>query len=432
MPAAIPDRYSLEVRLGRDDDIEEWLATDTSLDRPVLVRSLGPESSPERREEFVRTVGDAAKGAHPHLARVFAVSRVDGGAYAVSEWTGGATVADRVSASRPIDLPDFLPNATGLAGALAAMHQTGAVHGGIDTSAISYSGAHAAKLGGFGRRGSGTAGADSDVRALAGALETALTGSPPGGPPPSERVDGVPRTLDRILRSAQSGGVTSAGLEESLRAAPTPREPTSATGPTSRRLLISAFTLIIVAVGLVAVGFFLSGGSSLVIPTPTTQAALTTTSSAPDVTTTVVAGEIGVSSPQAYDPFGEGGENDQLAENLTDGDLSTDWRTERYLDPLDLLKPGVGVTVSVVGSPSHLELVRMSEGTRFDIYWAAAEIPTDIGRWQRVAGANAAPGTTTVELPARDDGNWLIWLTELGPQDDGTYLTSIAELRFLP
>jgi hypothetical protein len=42
MPPPVSDRYRLEMRLGKDDDIEEWLATDTSLERPVLIRSLGP------------------------------------------------------------------------------------------------------------------------------------------------------------------------------------------------------------------------------------------------------------------------------------------------------------------------------------------------------------------------------------------------------
>ncbi|HZD22644.1 MAG TPA: protein kinase, partial [Acidimicrobiia bacterium] len=171
MPSAIPDRYQLEVRLGRDGDIEEWLATDTSLDRPVLVRSLGPDVSEERRKQFVQSVSDAARISHTHLARVFAVSETVGGAYAVSEWTGGATLADRVGADHPVDLPDFLPNASGLAGALAALHRGGAVHGKIDTSTISYSGAHPAKLGAFGRQAATDA--DGDVRALAAALETA-------------------------------------------------------------------------------------------------------------------------------------------------------------------------------------------------------------------------------------------------------------------
>ena len=44
MPPLISDRFQLEVRLGRDRDIEEWLGTDTTLDRPVLVRLIGPDA----------------------------------------------------------------------------------------------------------------------------------------------------------------------------------------------------------------------------------------------------------------------------------------------------------------------------------------------------------------------------------------------------
>src|SRR5262245_40095613 len=147
MPPAVPDRYRLEMRLGRDGDIEEWLATDTSLERPVLVRSLGPESSVERRDQFAASVSDAAKVAHPHLARVFAVEVVTGGAYSVSEWIGGATAQDRVDAAQTFEFEEFLPNAAGLAGALAELHEAGGVHGNLDLSGIYYSVAHPAKLG---------------------------------------------------------------------------------------------------------------------------------------------------------------------------------------------------------------------------------------------------------------------------------------------
>jgi hypothetical protein len=429
VPAAIPDRYQLEVRLGRDGDIEEWLATDSSLDRPVLVRSLGPESSVDRRRQFVASVSNAARTSHAHLARIFAVAEVEGGAYSVTEWTGGATLADRVSANQAVDLRDFLPNASGLAGALAAMHAVEAVHGRIDTSAISYSGGHLAKLGAFGR--TATTDEAGDVRALSAALETALTGSPPGGPPPSERVDGVPRALDTILRGGQSGRLTAHGLEEALRAAPTPRAPRSDTGPTSRRLLLAALGLTVVAIGLVAVGILLSGGSAPVVPTPTSEQQSSTTTEPTDVTTTLAEDDVTATQPGTLDPFGEGGENDQLAANLVDGDISTEWRTERYLDPIGLLKPGVGVTVRVLGTPSLLELVRLSEGSVAEIFWSEERLDDPQG-WQRVVGVRATPGSTTVDPPPRTDGFWLIWLTELSSQDDGTFLSSIAELRFDP
>jgi serine/threonine protein kinase len=428
VPASIPDRYSLEVRLGRDGDVEEWLATDTSLDRPVLIRSLGPESSPERRQEFVRSVSDAAKSSHSHLARVFTVNTVEGGAFAVSEWTGGATLADRVAANQPVELPEFLPNAAGLAGALAALHANDAFHGSIDPSAISYSGAHPAKLGAFGRQPTD---AEGDVRALSAALETALTGSPPGGPPPSERVDGVPRAIDTILRSGQSGHLTAEDLEKALRAAPTPRPPQPESGPTAKRLLIAAMSLVLAAIGLVAVGFVLSGGSAPVVPTPTTSSELSTTSTS-FVTTTLAAGEPVASDATTLDPFGEGGENDQDVDHILDGDVNTVWTTERYRDPLPLLKPGVGVTVRVAGTPRRLELVGLSDSTVLEVYWSNQRLEEEISAWDRIAGVIASPSSTSVDLPPRSDGFWLIWLTELPLREDGTYQASLTELRFLP
>lgn len=428
MPASIPDRYSLEVRLGRDGDIEEWLATDTSLDRPVLVRILGPESSMERRRQFVDSVSSAATTSHAHLVRVFTVNQVDGGAYAVSEWTGGATVADRVAADQPIDLPDFLPNAAGLAGALAALHENGAVHGRIDTSAIAYSGAHPAKLGSFGRPPATDAA--GDVVSLSAALESALTGSPPVGPPPSERVDGVPRAIDIILRSGQRGELTAGDLEKALRAAPTPRPPQPEGSTIPRRLLIAAISLVIVAVGLVAVGFVLSGASTPVVPPPTTRPEQSTTSTSL-VTTTIAPGETSVSSPATLDPFGEGGENDQLVANIVDGDPTTEWLTETYLDPLPLLKPGVGVTVRLEGTPTSLGIEGLAESTPFDIYWSN-QLVEEVSSWERIVSATAAPSRMSFDLPPRTDGFWLVWLTDLPALGDGTYRASISELRFTP
>lgn len=417
------------MRLGRDGDIEEWLATDTSLDRPVLVRSLGPETTPERRKEFVEKVGDAAKVAHPHLARVFAVAEVEGGAYSVSEWTGGSTVADRVDAARPIELPDFLPNASGLAGALAALHEISTIHGAIDLSAISYSAEHAAKLGAFGR--APRTDSDGDVRGLAGALESALTGSAPGGPAPSERIDGLPRAIDRILRSAQSGDLTASEFEKALIAAPTPHAPAPEPRATSRRLVISAIILVVVAIGLVALGRVVSGGGEPILPAPVPTTSASTVTTARPTPTTVPAGEVGIENAATLDPFGGGGENDDSVGNLIDGDITTSWQTERYQDPLAGIKPGVGVTFTIRGTPSRIQLIGLSIGTRFEIYWSDVFYP-QLDEWARTAGAQALPGVTFLDLPPREDGFWLMWLTDLPDHADGSYYTSLSEVRFLP
>lgn len=430
MPAAIPDRYNLEIRLGRDGDIEEWLASDTSLDRPVLIRSLGPETTRDRRRQFVASVSGAAKTSHPHLARVFAVEEVEGGAYSVSEWTGGSTAEDRIMAHKPFELQDFLPNASGLAGALAALHGSGVAHGAVDLTAISYSAAHAARLGRFGR--TPVSDADGDVRSLAGALETALTGSPPGGPPPSERIDGLPRTIDRILRSAQSGSMTASELEKALMAAPTPREPAPQPRAASRRLLIAAAALIALAMGLVALGAVFSGGTAPILPEPeTTSAATSPTTSVEETTTSTSLADVSIDDVTTFDPQGGGGENDDAVPNLTDGDIATSWQTERYQDPIGALKDGVGVAFTVRGTPKTLEIIGLTPGTSFQLLWSDV-FASRVDQWSRVAGAQAPPGPTILDLPGRSGGFWLIWLTDLPRRSDGAYYSNMSEVRFVP
>lgn len=428
MPTPIPDRYHLEMRLGRDGDIEEWLASDTSLDRPVLIRSLGPDSSEQRRDQFVAGVSAAAKAHHPHLTKVFVVEKTDGGAYSVVEWTGGATLADRVAASAGIELEEYLPNAAGLAAALAELHRAGAVHGSIDLSAISYSEAHAAKLGAFGRPFSGDS--DGDVRAMSAVLETALTGEPPGGPAPSESIDGISPAIDRVLRAGQSGAYSADSLEKALRAAPTPRRPRPEPRSFSRRLLILAGGLVVVAVALVGLGALFGTPTSPIIPTPTTSPDETTTSSLP-TTTTINPSDPRITEVSTHDPFGEGGENDSTVANVIDGDISSTWQTERYRDPISLIKEGVGIVVGVDGVAGQLQLTGFSRDTVFEVRWSES-VEDDPGDWERVASGRAPAGTTSVDLPSRNGGFWLLWMTDIPLQADGTYYSSLAELRLRP
>ena len=346
----------------------------------------------------------------------------------MSEWTGGSTTEDRIEAGQPIELPDFLPNASGLAGALAALHDRLVTHGGINLSAISYSVSHTAKLGAFGRPG----GTDTtgDVTALSAALETALTGEPPGGPPPSESIDGFPRAIDRILRSGQAGDLTARDLEKALVAAPTPRIPGPEPRATSRRLLVAAVVLIVFAVGLVALGRVFSGGTEPIIPpAQTTLPADTNTTQA--VPTTLAEGAVVAENATSFDPFGGGGENDAELPNLIDGEISTSWSTEQYEVPLQEVKQGVGVALTVAGTPSRVQIVGFTVGTRFEVYWSE-HFFVQLEEWSRVAGGQAPPGATFVDLPPRNDGFWLLWFTDLPQRTDGTFQSSISEVRFLP
>ncbi|MGQ0849902.1 MAG: hypothetical protein ACT4OP_12485 [Actinomycetota bacterium] len=432
MPPPLPPRYHLEVRLGRDHDIEEWLATDVNLDRPVLIRFLGPDASQRRRSEFLATVRQAAAVVHPHLEPIFAAAEVEEGAFAVSEWNGGLTLQSRLAAGEILDYAEFSQNAPGLAGALAALHQAGMVHGAIDPGSILYTVTRPARLGGFGRPSRFLATAIGDVAELAAVLEQSLTGLPPGGPPPSEVVDGVPAEVDSVLALARAGQLDASGLAHALEAAPRPQEPKVDVGRTWRVPALAA-GLIVIAAGLIALGRFLAGTSGVpVIPGPSATAPTGLEVSTTATTTpSGVVGPVVVIAAATFDPYGGGGENDEDIEAIIDRNQETTWRTERYHDPLELLKPGVGVTVTVAGRPGSIELIGLAAGASFNLFWSAQQ-PPDPDDWETIASGRTGGGRLLIQVPVRDGGNWLLWFSSLPRRTDGSYWTNIAEIRFDP
>jgi hypothetical protein len=417
--------------LGRDHDIEEWLATDLNLDRPVLIRILGPDATAKRRQEFLDTVTAAAAVIHPHLEPVYAAGEVASGAYAVSEWSGGLTLQTRLDSGETLDPREFAANAAGLAGALAALHENGLVHGAIEPGSIMYTVARPARLGGFGRPRRYLATPAGDVTDLANVLERALTGYPPGGPPPSEVVDGLPRDLDRALAQARAGTVDASGLSLALEAIPKP-DVLLPEEPPRRRVPWTAATLIVLAVGLIALGRVLAGDVTVpVIPGPSATGPTSTTLASTPTTSlpTESPAPVEVVASTTYDPFGEGGENDGSIGLVVDGDLATAWRTERYRDPVELLKPGVGLTVAVTGTPRQVVVVGLSRGVVFQLSWSA-DRPPEPGGWEQIASGRAEGAPLTIQVPPRPGGNWLLWFASLPAQPDGDHWTTVAEIRF--
>lgn len=433
MPPPLPDRFSLEVRLGRDHDVEEWLATDTALDRPVLIRILGPETSSSRRQGFVEDTRAGAAVTHVHLISVYAAGLIEEGAYSVTEWAGGVSMADRLAAAETIPVDEFLPNAAGLAEGLAAFHRAGGIHGAIDAGAIYYSGSHPAKLGSFGRPRSGASVAE-DTRALAETLEICITGRPIGTASPSQVVDGIRPAVDEALESARRGVLDAAGLAQALHtttqtAAIPHREPNW-----SWRWLAPAALLSILAVGIVAIGLVLPSGPGSPILFPATPDE--TTTSLPAATTSEVVTTIEGDPPLvvrafSYDPEGDGSEHDENVSKTLDGDSATSWRTERYFDPLPQLKRGVGIAFELNGGPGRFVATGLSDATAYSLMWASSLPANGIDGWERLASGSVSGERIDAQIPERDNGFWLLWFTDLPPQEDGFY-ASLAEVRFLP
>jgi hypothetical protein len=427
VPPRLPDRYSLEVRIGRDGDVEEWLATDIELDRPCLVRVLGPESTPERRTEFLDAVRTAAGISHLHLAHVYEAGDLDDGAFSVGEWPGGIRLSDRESADLSLDPATFLPNAEGLARALAALHERDEVHGAIDASAVFFPTARPAKLGAIGRHRRWST-PEGDTAALASVLEEALTGQPAGTYPPSQVIDGLSPALDAALQSTRLGRTNAKGLAELIASVPVAQPRPRPPGP-SRRWLGLAVGLLIVAVALILLGSSLRPGPVSVPGEAATPGGITERSTT--TTTSTVVGTIDAPAPriesiEAFDPLGDGEERDEDLSNLLDGDPDTTWRTESYFDPLPLIKAGVGFQVRVTGSPSLLRMSGVSPGTELEVRWIS-EFDRSIDGWELVATARAIGTELLVDLPVRNDGIWLIWLVQV-PVDDDVYRSTIAEI----
>lgn len=434
MPPRLPERYQTQVRLGRDGDIDEWLATDTSLDRPVLVRVLDANASAERKNEFMRSVRAAASVSHIHLAQVYAVNP-DGAAFAVIEWNGGVSIADRLRAGDTIPVNEFLPNAAGLAEGLATMHEAGLRHGAIDAGAVRFSAAHPAKLGGYGRRGAGRTEQD-DTAALAAVLRQALAGPNGAGIRPSQVVEGLPTSVDDALIGAEAGAVDAATLAATLRATPFHQEPSSEDA-WSWRWVIPASLLLIAALIITAIGLSIDvdPDSPFLFPATPRQVAA---APQPTVAPEAVPPPPEPGDPEAvavaatsYDPFGDNAsEREADIPLLIDGDRSTSWRTERYFDPLEQIKPGVGVVFEPEGSPRTMAIFG-SAGTVYRIGWADTT-PDDIDGWEFVTSGSLPSGAANLQLPSRDGGVWLLWLTSLPANGDGEYTAQIAEVIFGP
>ncbi len=431
----LPDRYQTQVRLGRDGDIEEWLATDTALDRPVLIRALDPTASSNRQFAFAAAVRAAAAVGHIHLARVYEVD-TNGSAFAVLEWNGGVSIADRLRAGDTIPVNEFLPNAAGLAEGLAALHHSGVVHGAIDPGAIHFSAAHPAKLSAYGRAHP-PINPDEDTSALATALRQALTGSSARDLRPSQVVEGLPRSVDDALDGAESGRMSAAQLAVALRSTPF-RPEAKPDGGWSWGWVVPAAALVFAALVIAAVGLAIDvdPDSPFLFPA-TPQNVRTTTvdnSGAPSDTVPPPApaqSESIAAAATSFDPFGDNGsERESDIPLLTDGDLGTAWRTERYFSPLPAVKPGVGVVFSPVSNVATMT-VTGSPGTAFVVGWAATA-PTDNADWETLTEDTLVGGNAEIPLPPRDGGVWVLWLTSLPEQESGVFFGEIAEVTFGP
>ena len=427
MPPRLPDRYRLNIRLGSDGDIEEWLAKDDSLDRPVLIRYLAPESSAARQDEFLSAVQTAAGLTEIHLQRVFAAADTSASAYSVSEWDGGVTIEDRIRAGEALPVGEFLPNASGLCLALSKFHATGGVHGAIDTTAVHYSAAHPVKLGAFGRDPRWSDPAD-DTKALAEVLRAAITGTHDPSVMPSTVITGLHPDVDTALQEGIVGTLDASSLAYAL--ASTIYVPPEEPEPLRPWKSLALFVAIVVLIaGLAAIGLAadFDPDSPFLFPVAG-EAPIPTVTAPPVVTAEPDESDALPASASVYDPLGDGTESDASVANATDNARSSAWSTEAYSRPIRDIKDGVGLVIDVEGTPDAV-FVSGTSGTTFLIGWSPA-VPDDPAQWEHIGRGTLQEAPVRMQLPVRGGGFWRLWLTDLPEQSDGSYRSEISDVSF--
>ncbi len=131
---------------------------------------------------------------------------------------------------------------------------------------------------------------------------------------------------------------------------------------------------------------------------------------------------------EAYDPEGDGEENNKFTPKDYDGDKGTGWASENYRsEKFGGLKKGLGVIVDL--GPN-----KKPQSVELDVP-VAADIEVYVGPDNRLEGAtkigeqDKAEGTVTFDVPADVSGQYIVvWFTELTTDDDGKRRARLDEV----
>ncbi|MEO7428017.1 MAG: protein kinase [Acidimicrobiales bacterium] len=136
----------------------------------------------------------------------------------------------------------------------------------------------------------------------------------------------------------------------------------------------------------------------------------------------------------AFDPTGDGAENNALAHNVLDGNPATAWRTEGYNDrDITRLKAGVGIALTLTTSAAldHVELQSPTNDWRVVVYVANAPA-SDLAGWGApiATTGSLAAGTNSIDLHGAHGAAVLIWIVDRG-DGAGRAAAEIQEARLV-
>ena len=148
VPGLLAGKYRLARRLGTGGTGAVYLARDIRLERDVAIKILG-EVSVSRLMGLKPEAWAMATVTHPGLAQIYGIETFRGRSFLVVEFLAGGTLADQLVRG-PIPVSRAVSIVTVLADALAALHESGYLHGDVKPSNIGFTSKGSPKLLDFG------------------------------------------------------------------------------------------------------------------------------------------------------------------------------------------------------------------------------------------------------------------------------------------
>ncbi|MEP6690213.1 MAG: serine/threonine-protein kinase [Gemmatimonadaceae bacterium] len=129
LQAVLGDAYRIEREITGGGMSRLFLATESSLEREVVIKLLPPETASEvSAARFQREVLVAARLQHPHILPVLSAGASDGLFFYIMPYVRGESLKNRLEKSGRFGVPEALRILREIADALALAHSRGIVH----------------------------------------------------------------------------------------------------------------------------------------------------------------------------------------------------------------------------------------------------------------------------------------------------------------
>lgn len=144
-----------------------------------------------------------------------------------------------------------------------------------------------------------------------------------------------------------------------------------------------------------------------------------------------------VSDATTWQPSSSPGvaENAASAPNVVDGDRSTTWSTDSYLNQFgdggSAYKPGLGLMLTLDGAQEVRRVVLQSgdDGVEFEVRASDGDSPSSLGDTTLLGKGTVrgGSGTATIDEPEETE-HLLVWITRLGTQGPQSYRATVSEI----